>query len=139
MSLEATCSRDENPAAATCTRCGDFLCLGCIHGVDGSPLRYCAECLERRSEALKGKKLGFNQRNKPARLAAVCAVLSICLYFIPWGFAGGALAIWGIAESRKYRGEGLVTALISLVLCLFTSLFFLASFPEILKIWTSVF
>lgn len=112
----ATCSRDEATAVTTCTRCGDFLCRGCVQQVPGSPLRYCAECLARRGDHLKGLKLGFLDRNKPARVSVAFGILGLCAAVVPFFVIGLPMAIWGLVEAKQLRGEGGATAVLGLLL-----------------------
>lgn len=134
MTDGATCSRDDSPAAGTCTRCGDFLCRDCMRFVDGSPLRYCDECLDRRTEHLKGRTLGFVYRNKPARVSVAFAVLAMCLYVVPFWIVGAPMAIWGIWVAAKDRGDGMLTSILGLLLNLgFAAIWVLVALPGLLQ------
>ncbi|MCP4872900.1 MAG: hypothetical protein GY898_29770 [Proteobacteria bacterium] len=115
----ASCSRDDNAAATTCTRCGDFLCEACVWSVANSPLNYCDECLRRRADHLKDRKLGYMHNNKPARISVAFGVLGVCVSVLPFFLVGLPTAVWGMVESRKLKGEGLATAIFGLVISLF--------------------
>ncbi len=54
----ASCALHSAPAVATCTYCGDFLCLACAVRPDDLNLPYCVECLKRREAHLSAEKLG---------------------------------------------------------------------------------
>ncbi len=108
------CSRDEETAVASCTRCGDFLCRGCLRTFDGSPLRYCEGCLHARAEHLDGKRLGRVDPNLPAQYGCLLSPLT----WIPlvWFLAPLALglSVWGIVRAFRVGRYALGNAIVAL-------------------------
>ncbi|MBN8230157.1 hypothetical protein JYK02_21835 [Corallococcus macrosporus] len=104
MSLEVPASQQvrcavhpEQPAGATCTRCGTFLCADCATSVPGLGVRlYCQACAARPDvnylEALRQRYWG--KRDEWAWLVAGVTLL-LCV-----GVAA-ALAQWGLRATRQ--------------------------------------
>ncbi len=97
----ASCALHSAPAVATCTYCGDFLCLACAVRPDDLNLPYCVECLKRREAHLSAEKLGDRStRMHQAALGFGLLGLVPCFWF---GWIGAFAA--GIVTLRRDPSE----------------------------------
>jgi hypothetical protein len=103
---EARCARHAgNAAAATCERCGAFMCTLCRIDTDGKVL--CAACFDR----LRGEGALESARTSFRSWRTMGLHLSLLGFFVwPFGIAIGPAAlvatIRGIAQDRKSGDEG---------------------------------
>lgn len=128
---EVRCARHAgNAAAATCGRCGAFMCTLCRIDTDGRVL--CATCFDRlRSEgALESARTSFRSWRT---LGLHLSVLG--LFFWPFGLLLGPAAlvstIRGIAQDRRSGDEGgyagaVVTLLLGCAVTLASTFFWLS-------------
>jgi hypothetical protein len=114
---EARCARHaRNAAAATCERCGAFMCALCRIDSDGKVL--CAACFDR----LRGEGALQSARTSFRSWRTLGLHLSIVGFFVsPLGIVIGPAAlvatIRGIAQDRKSGDEGgRASAVVALVL-----------------------
>jgi len=90
-----------NPAAASCGRCGDFLCSVCVTAVDG--LLICVPCFVRKRDRgeLVSSRTGFQMPTMSIALG-ICAMLgswTICFGVV----LGPAAIVTGIMALREIR------------------------------------